>query len=45
MYLIIVMTIYHLLKIVFKKEPLDKTTPVSGTAHDDSRHPAEIQLR
>lgn len=45
MYLLIIMGIYHFLKIIFRKENPDKTTPMSGSAHEDSRHPAEIQLR
>ncbi len=45
MYLIIVMTIYHLLKIIFRKENWDEATPMSSATHEDNRHPAEVQLR
>jgi len=45
MYLIIVMGIYHILKMILKKEKSDETLSTSHALNEDSRHPAEIQLR
>lgn len=45
MYLIIVMIIYHLLRMISKEENNDAKMPESHVSHEDSRHPAEIQLR
>jgi len=45
MYLLIIMGIYHLLRIILRKEGTNEAMPESHAAHEDSRHPAEIQLR
>lgn len=45
MYLLIVMGIYHLLRMIFRRENWDETMPESGAAQEDTRHPAEVQLR
>lgn len=45
MYLIIIMGIYHLLKVIFREDIPDETASGSHAMHGESRHPAEIQLR
>lgn len=45
MYLLIIMGIYHLLRMIFRTENWDETMPECRAAHEDTRHPAEIQLR
>lgn len=39
------MGIYHLLKMIVRKEKAGDTTASTHLSQDDSKHPVEIQLR
>lgn len=39
------MGIYYLLRAILRKDNPDEIMPTSHAVHEDSRHPAEIQLR